>query len=86
MKVNPFSQLNQAQSLATRNPATPAKTPAETTVKGDNLTLTRATQDAFSARTDKVAQLTKLVNAKDYSPDPVQISQKLVSGALTRQD
>ncbi len=82
--LNPLSVPSVKPGTATARPKQ-----TEATSKTNNLTevsLTSASQSAFGSRAAKIAELKSVVSSGGYKPNSQSISEKLVSGALSRPE
>ena len=73
------------------NPGTPGVRPAQTpSVEKPNdrteVSLAPESQSVFGSRADRVAQLKSVVESGAYKPNSQSVSEKLVSGALSRPE
>ena len=72
-------------------PVSTAARPAQTASVGKagdttELSLAPASESVFGSRTERVAQLKSVVESGAYKPNSQSISEKLVSGALSRPE
>jgi hypothetical protein len=86
MRIGNSAPLNgpDIQKTGTSAPQGRSRDAGHALSGSDEVALSPAGESALSNRTDRVAELTALVNSSSYAPPSAEVSKKIVSDALSR--